>query len=62
MNYKSGARGAHPDDLHGRQMASMTATLIDEAAIDNVIAHIQTFPDEPAPATIEGDITNGERL
>ena len=62
MNYKSGARGAHPDDLYGRQMAPMAATLIDEAAIDNVIAHIQTFPDEPPLATVEGDVANGQQL
>ena len=61
-NYKSGARGAHPDDVYGRQMAPMAATLVDDAAIDNVIAHIQTFPDTPAPKTIEGNVENGKRL
>jgi cytochrome c oxidase subunit 2 len=61
-NYKSGARGAHEDDLYGRQMAPMAATLGNAAAIDNVIAHIQTLPDNPAAATIEGDVSNGERL
>ncbi len=30
--------------------------------IDNVIAHIQTFPDEPSPATVEGDVANGQKL
>jgi cytochrome c oxidase subunit 2 len=62
MNYKSGARGAHPDDLHGKQMAPMAGTLADEAAIDNVVAYIQTLPDEPAPKTIAGDVANGQRL
>jgi len=61
-NYKSGARGAHPEDTFGKQMAPMAATLVDDAAINNVIAHIQTLPDNPAPATIEGDVDNGARL
>jgi len=62
QNYKSGARGAHADDVFGRQMAPMAATLVSDAAIDNVIAHIQTLPDNPAPSTIEGDVSNGEKL
>lgn len=62
LNYQSGARGAHEDDVYGKQMAPMAGTLGNEAAISNVIAHIQTLPDNPAPATIEGDVANGERL
>jgi cytochrome c oxidase subunit 2 len=62
LNYKSGARGAHQDDLYGKQMAPMAATLINEAAIDNVVAYIQTFPDAPAPATIEGNVASGKKL
>ena len=61
-NYKSGERGAHPDDFYGRQMAPMAATLVTDAAVDNVIAHIQTFPDSPAPDTIEGDVMHGKEL
>ena len=62
QNYKSGARGAHADDVFGRQMAPMAATLVNDAAIDNVIAHIQTLPDNPVPSTIDGDVRNGEKL
>ena len=61
-NYKAGLRGAHDDDIFGKQMAPMAATLVNDAAINNVIAHIQTLPDNPAPATIDGDVANGERL
>lgn len=61
-SYKAGRRGAHEDDVFGRQMAPMAATLVDDAAIANVIAHIQTMPDNPSPATITGDVANGERL
>ena len=62
QNYKAGLRGAHDDDIFGKQMAPMASTLVNDAAIDNVIAHIQTFPDNPAPSTIDGDVVNGQRL
>lgn len=60
--YKSGARGAHPDDEFGQQMAPMVMTLTDSAAVENVIAYIETLPDVPAPTTINGDIARGERI
>lgn len=62
QNYQKGLRGAHKDDLYGQQMAPMSMTLANEAAIDNVVAHIQTLPDNPTPATIEGNVVNGEKL
>jgi cytochrome c oxidase subunit 2 len=40
----------------------MAATLVDDAAIENVIAYIQTLPDVPSQATIVGNLDNGERL
>ncbi len=55
-NYKLGRRGTHEDDVYGRQMAPMAATLVNDTIIDNVIAYIGTLPDTPAPATIIGDI------
>ena len=39
----------------------MANTLVNDAAIENVIAYIQSLPDNPAPATIEGDTDRGER-
>jgi len=61
-NYKNGLRGTHETDIYGKQMLPMAMTLVNEAAIDNVVAHIQTLPDNPAPKTIEGNVTNGEKL
>ncbi len=61
-SYNAGLRGAHEDDIYGRQMAPMAATLADDAAVENVIAHIQTFPDNPAPATVDGNVARGEKL
>ena len=43
-------------------MAAMANTLVNDAAINNVIAYIETFPDTPAPATVQGDIKNGAKL
>ncbi len=60
--YKSGARGSHKDDLYGMQMAPMAATLVNETAVDNVIAYLQTLPDTPAPHTVQGDTERGEAL
>jgi cytochrome c oxidase subunit 2 len=60
--YKNGLRGVHDDDLYGKQMAPMAATLINDAAIANVIAHIQSLPDTPAAQTVEGDVAKGQRL
>ena len=62
MAFKSGTRGAHPDDVYGQQMAPMTVTLVDERAVDNVVAYVQTFSDEPAPSTVVGDIDRGKDI
>lgn len=60
--YKSGVRGTHVDDVYGRQMAPMAATLVDETAIDNVVAYVQTLPDDAPQHTVEGDVEHGERI
>ena len=43
QNYKNGLRGYHPQDTFGRQMAPMVATLADDAAINNVVAYINSL-------------------
>jgi cytochrome c oxidase subunit 2 len=61
-NYKLGIRGADPADTLGMQMRGMASTLVDAAAIDNVVAYIGGFPNVPATQTITGDIEHGEAL
>jgi cytochrome c oxidase subunit 2 len=39
-NFKQGIRGTHPKDPHGPQMGSLAATLVDDRAIYDVVAHI----------------------
>jgi cytochrome c oxidase subunit 2 len=42
-NFRQGARGAHERDMYGSQMAAMAASLIDERAINDLVAYIKTF-------------------
>lgn len=60
--FKQGARGTHDKDVFGKMMAPMAATLGDDAAIDNVVAYLQTLPDNPAPATVKGNANNGQKI
>jgi cytochrome c oxidase subunit 2 len=62
QNYKAGMRGVEADDIYGQQMAPMAATLVDDAAIDNVVAYIGTLPDNPPATTINGNVSNGESI
>ncbi len=58
--FKNGIRGGNAEDTFGAQMAPMAATLVDETAIKNVAAYIESLPDKPAAQTIKGDIENGK--
>ena len=60
--FKDGTRGAHADDVYGRQMAPMAATMVNEQVMDNVIAYIETFPDTPPQHTVTGDIEKGKAI
>ncbi len=42
-DFRSGARGANPDDKTGRQMRAMAATLPDEQAVRNVVAYLRSL-------------------
>jgi cytochrome c oxidase subunit 2 len=41
--FREGVRGANPLDLEGAQMRPMAATLVDEQAMKDVVAHITTL-------------------
>jgi cytochrome c oxidase subunit 2 len=60
--YKNGMRGAHEEDVYGRQMVPMAATLANEAAVKNVAAYIASMADTTVTETIAGNIENGRRL
>jgi cytochrome c oxidase subunit 2 len=59
--FKQGVRGTHKDDVWGKVMAPMASTLFDEQTMDNLIAYIQTLPDNPAPKTVHGDVEAGQK-
>jgi len=61
-NFKQGKRGYHEKDTYGKQMAPMASMLVDDAAIANVAAYIDTLSDTPAQATISGNAKHGKRL
>jgi cytochrome c oxidase subunit 2 len=61
-NFKDGARGTHDKDVFGKMMAPMAATLVNDAAIDDVVAYIKTLPDNPAPPTVKTHATDGEKI
>ena len=42
-NYRTGMRGADPADSSGQQMRAMAATLADDAAVNDVVAYIDTL-------------------
>lgn len=60
--YKNGARGSHPDDVYGAQMAPMAATVVNDQILNNITAYIDTLPDEAAAETVTGDLANGADL
>jgi len=60
--FKSGLRGTAAGDVYGAQMRPMAMTLTDTAAIDNVVAYIETLQAPPAPATVTGDVAVGKQL
>lgn len=42
--FKTGMRGAHPEDISGSQMRAMSSTLADTTAMHNVVAFIKSLP------------------
>jgi len=59
-NFKNGVRGTQ--DAVSQIMTGMVAVLATPQDIENVIAYIETFPVEPARATVLGDVDRGREL
>lgn len=43
QNFKSGARGANPQDIYGMQMAPMAQVLANGQAIEDVAAYLSSL-------------------
>ena len=60
--FKTGVRGSNPGDMYGMAMGPMANTMATDQAVEDVIAYIQTLPDEPTEKTVVGDIENGKDI
>lgn len=60
LGFKSGARGKHPDDIFGQQMAAIATTIADEAAVDALVSYIDKLPNSTPVATLKGDVVKGK--
>jgi cytochrome c553 len=58
-NFRSGARGAHPEDVQGMQMAPILRLLPDGQAVDDVVGHVARLAPFHVPATLEADAERG---
>jgi cytochrome c oxidase subunit 2 len=61
-DFKRGLRGVHENDTFGKQMAPFAATLVDDAAVKNVVAYIGTLPETRPAATVFGNPDDGREL
>jgi cytochrome c oxidase subunit II len=61
-HFKQGIRGADARDIYAKPMIPMAATLADDTAINNVVAYIDSLPDESPSATLVGDPDRGKSL
>lgn len=58
--FRSGARGTAPEDTYGMQMRPMAMSIVDDTAMENVIAYVMTLPVSPPAVTVEGDVAAGK--
>ena len=42
-NFKQGIRGSHPLDMYGAQMALVAPMLVDDQAVNDIVAYINTL-------------------
>ena len=59
-NYKQGIRGAHPNDITGMQMRSMSRTLYTDKDIEDIVAYIDTLDGRGRHSGIKGNIEAGK--
>ena len=61
-DFKKGNRGAADSDTIGAQMRPMAIALPDGEAVANVAAYLAALPPSKHPATVAGDVANGQKL
>ena len=60
-NFKTGIRGAHPEDIFGAQMRPMAMVLATDEQIADVVAYINSLDMPEPPKTVEGDLALGKQ-
>jgi cytochrome c oxidase subunit 2 len=60
-HYREGIRGTEAEDAPGRTMASIAQGMDVETEPD-LLAYIESLPDANVDSSLEGDISNGQRL
>jgi cytochrome c oxidase subunit 2 len=61
-DFKNGLRGAHEDDIYGKQMIPFATMLADDKAVRDVVAYITSLPETRAPATVAGNRNKGRAI
>ena len=62
-NFRSGARGLHPDDTGGLRMYQMSRALKQDDEIKDVSAYVASLPStQPDPVVVGGDPAKGKAL
>ena len=60
QDFKQGIRGTHDKDIYAKQMIPFAATLVDDAAIKNVVAYITSLPEVRPASTVLGNPDRGK--
>ncbi|RYZ59076.1 MAG: c-type cytochrome [Proteobacteria bacterium] len=61
MNFRSGARGAHPKDTAGMRMYPLARTLNGESDVDAVVKHVAAMPVVKPEDSIKGHVIKGQK-
>lgn len=61
-HFRQGIRGASDQDIYAKQMIPFASTLADDGAIRNVVAYINSLPDERPSPTLAGNLDKGRSL
>lgn len=62
-HFRSGVRGAHPEDTAGLRMRPMVQTLREDADLESVVAYVAAMPGaDPAPALSGGSAERGRAV
>ena len=59
-NWRDGIRGTHVEDIYGMQMRPMAMTLVNDTALNKVVAFIGTLQGTPSKSTIKGNTGTGK--